>query len=613
MTATPKSIAACAAEADIAPSTLRYRLQKGQTLETAMATPLRKVNLNVIGEKRGLLTIQRYVGKNARGLHIWDCSCECGTLSVIVSDAHTKSGNTASCGCLKKEADRRLAEKSATRTAVHEIGGERYSISGLSKISGVARSTLRKRLATLSPQEALGTMVPETRRGSESSPDNGREALPAPHVPVGTRIAAVEPTPDRSVAPPSSQSPLTKVPAVSSRPRDTALSAAGASGGPVRRLEVIQEGQVTRREDIFACKPFAAKLSAGSCLDRQHAAHGADGGGVGSRYVEARQVANRLVRCARCPQGAQRTTPWKRHDSMTLLPGPGEPDVAYLVDLSSWRRPAHAVAGAEAVVRTVVSKLVTLLRGRRPAYLAFAADSPGPTWHHALWAGYHASRTPAPPEYWAEHNAAIEILGLHRIPVWRESGYTADDFIATGTARARAAGLQVVIVGKDHDLWQLVDGCDVMVWSGDGDEAVDEEHVRRACEGIGPRLLPDLWALEGPKEQAPGVPGIGRTTAARILRRHTWDEHDDLLEEVLRKWSWEKGKIGFALRNHADEARLGRRLVTLKADAPIEWNLGELAVGWNEHDARKLRKRGHALGIRVMQGVEDMPKRWGRS
>ena len=76
----------------------------------------------------------------------------------------------------------------------------------------------------------------------------------------------------------------------------------------------------------------------------------------------------------------------------SLLPAPGEPDVAYLVDLSNWARAAFATAPPEegprgepvAMVRQVVRRLVRLLTEQDPAYLAFCADSPGPVWQHAL-------------------------------------------------------------------------------------------------------------------------------------------------------------------------------------------------------------------------------------
>lgn len=295
-----------------------------------------------------------------------------------------------------------------------------------------------------------------------------------------------------------------------------------------------------------------------------------------------------------------------------LLPAPGEPDACYLVDLSGWTRPCHAMGGEEAVVRGVVGKLVRLLVDQAPAYLGFAADLPGHTWHRDLWPGYHATRTDPGPGYWAAQDVTIEVLRLHRIPVWSAAGFAADDLLAAAVRRARAAGLRVVIVSRDHDLWQLLDAAgNVIAWDGDG-VVTGAAEARAAHEGLDPGLLRDLFAFTGGKEQAPGVPGVGAKTGARLLKRYG-GEGNDPLEAVLRYGPAERGKVGEALREHADAARLGRRLATLRDDAPFEWSLEELAVGWSEEDAVELRRRGAELGIRSMQGVEPMPKpksRW---
>lgn len=168
------TLKALAEAAGIPPTTLAYRLNKGMSLEEAQATPLRHVDLNVIGQERGLLTIRRYLGKNARGLHMWECSCACGTPSVIVSDTHIKSGNTSSCGCLKKAADEALRQRNVERCAVHEVDGVRYSLNALSKASGVARSVLRHRM------RVLGMSAKEAAFGRQSGsvPSSAEDEAP---------------------------------------------------------------------------------------------------------------------------------------------------------------------------------------------------------------------------------------------------------------------------------------------------------------------------------------------------------------------------------------------------------------------------------------------------
>ncbi len=290
-----------------------------------------------------------------------------------------------------------------------------------------------------------------------------------------------------------------------------------------------------------------------------------------------------------------------------LLPAPGEPDACYLVDLSNWSRPCYAVEGAGAVVRGCVGKLVTLLLEHAPAYLGFAVDLPGRTWHHDLWAGYHSKRTTPGDAYFDALNVVVQILRAHRMPVWSSPGHNADDVIATATAEARAAGLRVVIVSRDQDLWQLVDKQgSVIAWDGKSPEAIGADDVRAKYHGIGPAWLGDLLALAGDGDEAPGVPGCGVVKGAALLKRYG-PTGDNPLEMVLKHGPAASGKLAANLREHADAARLGRKLVTLRK-APIVWDLEELEVGWDADDAAEIRRMGAALGNARMIGVEASPK-----
>lgn len=295
----------------------------------------------------------------------------------------------------------------------------------------------------------------------------------------------------------------------------------------------------------------------------------------------------------------------------TLLPAPGEPDACYLVDLSGWARaawevcpPTRADSGERVeVVRAVVAKLVRLLLDQDPAYLGIAADTPGRVWQHDLWTPYKAGRREPGDEYHAQIARLFEVFAAHRVPVFSAPGFQADDLLAAATTRARGAGLRVVIVSRDRDLWQLLDETgDVIAWDGKATTAIGAPEVREHHEGVGPALLADLHALVGHEGEAPGIEGVGLKTAAKMLLRH------GSLEEVLRKWQWHPGKLGPAVRDGAEAARLSRQLVGLRADAPIDFDLEALRLGWGHEDAAKLRQLGLALGIRSMLDVEALPK-----
>ena len=58
--------------------------------------------LDLAGMKFGRLSVIETVGSNG-GMKLWRCVCECGTETIVTSNALNKN-HTKSCGCRKKEA-----------------------------------------------------------------------------------------------------------------------------------------------------------------------------------------------------------------------------------------------------------------------------------------------------------------------------------------------------------------------------------------------------------------------------------------------------------------------------------------------------------------------------
>jgi len=71
-----------------------------------------KTITDIKGNKFGRLVVLSFAGysDHKRPRPQWLCKCDCGE-TVTVVGAHLKNGNTASCGCLRKE----IAKKSATK------------------------------------------------------------------------------------------------------------------------------------------------------------------------------------------------------------------------------------------------------------------------------------------------------------------------------------------------------------------------------------------------------------------------------------------------------------------------------------------------------------------
>jgi ribonuclease HI len=91
--------------------------------------------------------------------------------------------------------------------------------------------------------------------------------------------------------------------------------------------------------------------------------------------------------------------------------------------------------------------------------------------------------------------------------------------------------------------------------------------------GIAPSQVPDLLALMGDtSDNIPGVPGVGEKTARDLLRRF------GTLEAALeRAAEVERPKLREALSAHAEQARLSKRLATIRTDLELPWNVADLA------------------------------------
>lgn len=295
---------------------------------------------------------------------------------------------------------------------------------------------------------------------------------------------------------------------------------------------------------------------------------------------------------------------------MADLPLRGADDALYVIDISGWiHRCLHALPPAVSptgepcnATGGVIGMLVRLLKDRDPGFLAVAFDRPGRTFRHDLFPGYKAARPARPPELDIQSRRVREIFEAHRIPILESEGFEADDCIAAATARALDAGLRVVIVALDKDLLQLV-GDRVVCWDGRSRDATGPAEVT-ARFGVGPALLGDLLALAGDSSDGiPGVPGVGVKTAATLLQKR------GSLADVLRKADWvPQPALRAKLRVHADDARLSRQLVELRADAPIAFDPAELRVGG--YDVAKLRAIYGELGFtRLAAEVQSIPKR----
>ncbi len=148
-----------------------------------------------------------------------------------------------------------------------------------------------------------------------------------------------------------------------------------------------------------------------------------------------------------------------------------------------------------------------------------------------------------------------EALAAMGVTVWPMVELEADDALASAAAVAERdeAVEKVCIWTPDKDLAQCVRGGRVVQVDRRSGKVRDEAGVKEKF-GVPPALIPDFLALVGDAADGyPGIAGIGKVGAARLLDRHGPIERfpDEVLGERRRK------------------ALLFKRLATLVADAPV--------------------------------------------
>jgi DNA polymerase I len=208
----------------------------------------------------------------------------------------------------------------------------------------------------------------------------------------------------------------------------------------------------------------------------------------------------------------------------------------------------------------------------KPTHLAVVFDKSESTFRNELYAEYKANRTEPPSDLIPQFALIREAVRAFDIPCIEQGGYEADDLIATYARIACEAKATTTIVASDKDLMQLV--CDqVVMYDTMKDRRIGIAEVVEKF-GVPPEKVIEVQSLIGDStDNVPGVPGIGVKTAAQLIL-----EYGDVETLLARAGEIKQEKRRQALIEHADSARLSRRLVTLDANVPLQVPVADLAV-----------------------------------
>jgi 5'-3' exonuclease len=179
-------------------------------------------------------------------------------------------------------------------------------------------------------------------------------------------------------------------------------------------------------------------------------------------------------------------------------------------------RDANPLGAAAGVLHSVLEMIE---KGAR--HVGVATDHVIESFRNDLWPGYKTGLG-VDRALKAQFEPLEEALVAMGVAVWPMVELEADDALA---AAARIAAeddrvQQVSIWTPDKDLAQCVQGSRVVQVDRRAKEIRDAEGVR-AKFGVDPPFIPDVLALIGDSADGyPGIPGIGRVGAARLVNLH---------------------------------------------------------------------------------------------
>ena len=248
----------------------------------------------------------------------------------------------------------------------------------------------------------------------------------------------------------------------------------------------------------------------------------------------------------------------------------------YLIDGSGYiYRAYHAIRGLSNskglptnAIFGFTRMLMKLLEEQSPQWIVMFFDAKGPTFRHDLYPDYKANRPPMPEDLVVQLPYIKKVTRGFNIKTVEMQGYEADDLIGTTARAAVEEGYQVVVVSADKDLKQLVSE-NVTMLDPMKDKVFDVDAIRKT--GIEPAQLVDVMGLSGDtSDNVPGVPGIGPKGAASLIQ--TFGNMETLYAQVdtITKKKQHENLVRFK-----EQAFLSKALVTIKKDAPVEFELPE--------------------------------------
>jgi len=256
--------------------------------------------------------------------------------------------------------------------------------------------------------------------------------------------------------------------------------------------------------------------------------------------------------------------------------------VLYIIDASAYiHRAYHAIkplTTSTGIPTNAVYGFIKLInkvkKEQSPDYIAVCFDHPSKNFRYKLSPQYKANRKPLDSDLITQMPIARQAVKAMELACFEKEGFEADDVIGTIAKKAEEQNVKVVIVTGDKDLFQLVNE-NIHIWNESKNIMFDKQKVFEKY-GLYPENIIDMLALMGDScDNVCGVKGIGEKTAVKLINTY------GSIENIIANADSIKGKLSQAIKESSQNILLGKKLVSLELNVPIETSLEQMKFNDN--------------------------------
>ncbi|MBU46057.1 MAG: DNA polymerase I [Flavobacteriales bacterium] len=208
-----------------------------------------------------------------------------------------------------------------------------------------------------------------------------------------------------------------------------------------------------------------------------------------------------------------------------------------------------------------------VIRKENPSHIAVVFDRSAPTKRHIEYPEYKAQRDAMPDGIREALPYIDKLLEAFNIPKLYKDGFEADDVIGTLAKKAEEKGYKTYMMTSDKDFAQLVSENIFMYRPGNKWQPTTILGVPEVLEKFNitriDQVIDFLGMMGDTADNIPGIPGVGKKTAQKFLKKY------DTMEGLFANSNDLKGKMKENIESSEAIGLLCKKLVTIITDVPI--------------------------------------------